>query len=71
MPKNTDIIFDCWNHDNKTHSHITASSRKEALDMIRHNKFKEFRNVVVELPSGEKFNLYSIRAMNYFGIKTK
>lgn len=71
MPKNTDIIFDCWNHDNKTRSHITAGSRKEALNMIRQDKFKEFRNVVVYLPSGKSFNLQSIRSMNYFGIKIK
>lgn len=71
MAKNNSIIFNCLNHDNKTYSHFTASNRKEALNMIRQDKFKEFRNVVVYLPSGESFNLQSIRSMNYFGINIK
>lgn len=59
------IKFLCW-EPNET---ITVYDRKEAIKMIQKNIFKKYKNVVVCLPSGEKVNLESPRAKEYFEIK--
>lgn len=59
------IKFICW-EPNET---IVAYDRREAIKLIKANKFKKYGNVVVFLSSGEKVNLESPRAKEYFGIK--
>lgn len=59
------IKFLCWN----PYSCITVASRKEALDLIKKNKFNDYKSVCVCLNNGERFNLESARAKEYFGIK--
>lgn len=59
------IKFICWG-PNET---VTAYDRQEAIKMIQKRIFKKYKNVVVHLPTNEKFNLESPRAKEYFGIK--
>ena len=58
------IEFICWDPKDT----IIANDRQEALNMIRNNKFKKYKNVVVRLSDGD-FNLESYRAKEFFGIK--
>ena len=59
------IKFICW-EPNET---VIAYDRREAIKMIQKEKFGKYKNVVVCLPNGEKVNLESQRAKEYFGIK--
>lgn len=59
------IKFICWG----PYDCITVSNRKEALDLIRKNKFKQYKDVCVCIDNIERFNLQSPRAKEYFGIK--
>lgn len=59
------IKFICW----KPNESIKADDRQEAIKMIQKGYFSNYDNVVVFLPSGESFNLESLRAKEYFGIK--
>lgn len=59
------IKFMCWNPN----ENIVVKNRKEALDLIRKNKFDKYSSVCVWLDNGEKFALHSARSKEYFGIK--
>ena len=59
------IKFICSNPD-KT---LTAHSRKEAIKLIQQGTFSKFRNVIVHISDCERFNLESLRAKEYFGIR--
>ena len=59
------IKFICW----EPYDYITVNNRKEALDLIRKNKFEQYKDVCVCIDNIERFNLKSQRAKEYFGIK--
>lgn len=59
------IKFLCW----EPYDCITVNNRKEALDLIRKNKFEQYKDVCVCIDNIERFNLKSARAKEYFGIK--
>lgn len=62
------ITFTCWYNKKSKATSICCPNRKEALDMIRKNRFDNYEIVVVSV-DGETFNLRSKRGYDYFGIK--
>ena len=62
---NSMIKFLCW----EPYACITVNNRKEALDLIRKNKFEQYKDVCVCIDNIERFSLKSQRAKEYFGIK--
>ena len=59
------IKFLCWN----PYSCITVASRKEALDLIKKNKFNDYKSVCVCLNNGERFNFIYEEINNYLKSK--